>query len=163
MASDRAEIARAVDRLFRIAQGDEARSLSGMADALARERGRELVIHEGTDLPIGVFGQWRRHPDHDEVCYASWVHARDRTIAHELGHIALGHVGRPAIELATDFLPDSVHDLAMLMLQRDCTDSRSPEETDAEAFGSLLLQRLKGSSLAQRSPSIRSRLDEALG
>lgn len=161
--AERAEIARAVDRLFRIAQGDEARSLAGIADALARDRGRALVIREGDDLPVGVFGQWRRHPDHDEVCYATWVHARNRTIAHELGHIALGHVGRPAIELATEHLPTSVHDLAVLMLERDCTDERSQEEADAEAFGSLLLMRLKGSSLANRSPVIRSRLDEALG
>ncbi|MDH6284554.1 hypothetical protein [Prescottella agglutinans] len=159
----KAEIARAVDHLFRIAQGAEARSLSGMADALARDRGRELVIREGAELPAGVFGQWTRHPDHDEVCCASWVHARERTIAHELGHIALGHVGRPAIELATEHLPPSIHDLAVLMLQRDCTDARSEEEADAEAFGSLLLRRLKGSSLANRSPAVRSRLDEALG
>ncbi|MFZ2177936.1 MAG: hypothetical protein WAW17_28715 [Rhodococcus sp. (in: high G+C Gram-positive bacteria)] len=134
-----------------------------MADALARDRGRPLVIREGPELPPRVFGQWVRNPDHDEIKYASWVHARERTIAHELGHIALGHVGRPAIDLATEHLPSSSHDLAKLMLQRDCTDTQSIEEADAEAFGSLLLRRLKGSSRTSHSPAVRSRLDEALG
>lgn len=160
--ADKAVVANAVDRLFRIAERDEARSLTGMADALARDRGRPLVICEGPDLPSGVFGQWVRHPDRDEVRYATWVHARERTIAHELGHIALGHVGRPAIDLAIDHLPSDRHDLAALMLQRDCGATQSLEESDAEAFGSLLLRRLNSSRI-NRSPSVRSRIDEALG
>ncbi|WP_345353338.1 hypothetical protein [Rhodococcus olei] len=49
------------------------------------------------------------------------------------------------------------------MLQRDCIEAQSTEESDAEAFGSLLLRRLNGSSRTNRSPAIRSRLDEALG
>lgn len=159
--ADMAAVAHAVDRLFRIAEGEEARSLSGMSDALARERNRPLIICEGPDLPVGVFGQWVRHPDRDEVRYAKWVHARERTIAHELGHIALGHVGRPAIELAIDHLPPDRHDLAVLMLQRDCGVTQSVEESEAEAFGGLLLRRL-GSSRINRSPAIRSRIDEAL-
>ncbi|WP_241665912.1 hypothetical protein [Prescottella subtropica] len=163
MAADKAAIARAVNRLFRIAQGEEARSLSGLADALARDRGRRLVIHEDV-LPSGVFGQWTRHPDYDEVRFATWVHARDRTIAHELGHIILGHVGRPALDVAKQALPADRHDLATLMLQRDCSDERrSDEEADAEAFGSLLLRRLRGTNGANGSPAVRSRLDEALG
>lgn len=161
--TDKSEIAHAVDRLFRVARGDEARSLAGIADALSRDRDRTLLIQEHADLPAGVFGQWIRHPDHDEVRYATWVHARERTIAHELGHIALGHAGRPAIELATSYLREDFHDLAALMLQRECTEAQSTEEAEAEAFGSLLLKRLKGSSLANRSPAVRSRLDEALG
>ncbi|MGW0022164.1 hypothetical protein ACWDUD_27955 [Rhodococcus sp. NPDC003382] len=161
--TEKSEIAQSVDRLLRLTRGDEARSLVGVAEALSRDRGRALVIQEHADLPAGVFGQWISHPDYDEVRYATWVHARERTIAHELGHIALGHVGRPAIELATTYLRADFHDLAALMLQRECTDQRSAEEADAEAFGSLLLRRLKGSSLANRSPAIRSRLDEALG
>ncbi|PBC35804.1 hypothetical protein CJ178_30565 [Rhodococcus sp. ACPA4] len=155
-------VARAVERMFRIAVGDEARSLDGMAKALSRERGRPLIVLHDAKLPPGVFGQWVRRPDHDEVSCAAWVHARDRTIAHELGHIALGHFGRPAIDLATDFLPASAHDLATLMLRRDCTDTYSVEEADAEAFGSLLLRRLQDTR-GSGNPAIRSRLDEALG
>ncbi|WP_287483579.1 hypothetical protein [Rhodococcus sp. (in: high G+C Gram-positive bacteria)] len=161
--TDNSTVARAVDRLFRIAEGDELRSLTGLAEALARDRGRPLVISEGPDLPARVFGQWCRHSDHDEVKYASWVHARERTIAHELGHIALGHIGRPAIDVAIEALPPESHDLAMLMLQRDCDDTRSQEEADAEAFGNLLLRRLKSGRHINRSPGIRSRLDEAFG
>ncbi|MCZ9635075.1 hypothetical protein [Rhodococcus sp. BH5] len=161
--TDSSTVARAVDRLFRIAEGDELRSLSGLAEALARDRGRPLVICEGPDLPARVFGQWVRHADHDEVKYASWVHARERTIAHELGHIVLNHVGRPAIELALEALPPESHGLAALMLERDCDNVRSPEEVDAEAFGNLLLRRLKGGRHVNRSPGIRSRLDEAFG
>lgn len=155
-------VARAVEHMFRIAVGDEARSLEGMAEALSRERGRPLVVLDDAELPPGVFGQWVRRPDYDEVSCAAWVHARDRTIAHELGHIVLGHFGRPAIDLATDFLPPSVHDLAALMLRRDCSDTHSVEEADAEAFGSLLIRRLQGTQ-GSDNPSIRSRLDEALG
>lgn len=161
--ADTSTVARAVDRLFRIAEGDELRSLTGLAEALARDRGRPLVIHEGPDLPNRIFGQWIRHPDYDEVKYGRWVHARERTIAHELGHIVLGHVGKPAIELAREVLPPERHDLAALMLQRDCDDTKSPEEADAEAFGNLLLHRLNGGSRINRSPGLRSRLDEAFG
>lgn len=155
-------VARAVERLFRIAVGDEARTLEGMAEALSRDRGRPLSVLDDAVLPPGVFGQWVRHHDRDEVSCAGWVHARDRTIAHELGHIALNHSGRPAIDLVTDFLPPALRDLGTLMLRRDCVDTVSTEEAEAEAFGSLLLRRLHVTRRAQ-NPSVRSRLDEALG
>ena len=163
MAPDRTEVIRAVDRLFRIASSEEARSLEGLANALSRDRGRPLTIEESAELPVGVFGQWKRNPDGDQILYASWVHARERTIGHEIGHIALGHAGRPAIELATAFLPESSHDLATLMLERNCTHKQEQEEIDAEAFASLLLRRIYNSRTVNHSPIVRSRIDEALG
>ncbi|WP_278264161.1 ImmA/IrrE family metallo-endopeptidase [Nocardia sp. AG03] len=152
----------AVDRIFTTATVEESRSLPGLVAAIARDRGRPLRLVEDAALPTGVFGQWVHFPDHDEVSVASWVQTRDRTIAHELGHIVLGHRGRPVVDLARTMLPDSVHDMAALMLRRECGNAgAAEEESAAEQFASLLLTRLR--TMGGRRPRLRSRWGEALG
>ena len=155
-------VSEAVDRLFRVATSGEASTLTGLMEAAARDRKRPItVVQSNKSLPLGVFGQWVQHPDRDEVSCADWVHARERTLAHELGHILLGHRGRPARELAEEFLPAAAHGLAKIMLRRECTGGHDAEEIEAEAFASRLLGRVN-SNRASRNPGVRARLDEAI-
>ncbi|WP_431952924.1 hypothetical protein [Nocardia lijiangensis] len=141
---------------------EESQSLDGLVEAVSRFRGRPLRVIEDSALPTGVFAQWIHFRDHDEVSVASWVQTRDRTIAHELGHIVLGHQGRPVLELAQAVLPAEVHDMAALMLRRECGNSAAAdEESAAEQFASLLLNRLQ--RIGRKEPRLRSRWGEALG
>ncbi|WP_245721602.1 ImmA/IrrE family metallo-endopeptidase [Nocardia crassostreae] len=152
----------AVDRVFALATAGESRSLDGLVAAVFRFRGRPLRVVEDPGMPPGVFGQWIHYRDHDEVSFASWVQTRDRTVAHELGHILLGHRGRPVVDLAQAVLPSEVHDMAALMLRRECGNSGvAEEEMAAEQFASLLLNRLR--SIGRKEPRLRSRWGEALG
>ncbi|MEU4323416.1 hypothetical protein AB0F85_32145 [Nocardia fluminea] len=152
----------AVDRIFTIATVGESQSLDGLMQAASRFRGRPLRVVENSALPTGVFGQWVHYQDHDEVSVASWVQTRDRTLAHELGHIVLGHQGRPVLELAQAVLPTGVHELAALMLRRECGNAgAAEEELAAEQFASLLLNRLQ--RIGRKEPRLRSRWGEALG
>ncbi|MGV9820730.1 MULTISPECIES: ImmA/IrrE family metallo-endopeptidase [Nocardia] len=152
----------AVDRVFTMATVEESQSLDGLVEAVSRFRGRPLRVIEDSALPAGVFAQWIQFRDHDEVSVASWVQTRDRTIAHELGHIVLGHQGRPVLELAQAVLPAEVHDMAALMLRRECGNSvAADEESAAEQFASLLLNRLQ--RIGRKEPRLRSRWGEALG
>lgn len=113
-------------------------------------------------MPTGVFGQWIHYRDHDEVSFASWVQTRDRTVAHELGHIVLNHRGRPVVELAQAMLPPDYHEMAAFMLRRECGNSAAAEEElAAEQFAGLLLNRL--GNIGRKAPRLRSRWGEALG
>lgn len=152
----------AVDHVFAVASATESRSVDGLLRAVSRYRGRPLEVIEDPNMPAGVFGQWVRFGDRDEVSYASWVHTRDRTLAHELGHIVLGHQGRPVLELARELLSESMHELAALILRRECGGAAAAEEElAAEQFASLLLNRLQ--IIGRKEPRLRSRWGEALG
>ncbi|MFI9506928.1 hypothetical protein [Nocardia sp. NPDC052566] len=157
-----ASVGAAVDHVFAVATAAESHTLDGLLQAVSRHRGRPLRIIENPDLPAGVFGHWIRFTDRDEVSYASWAQTRDRTVAHELGHIVLGHTGSPVLEVAQSLLPADMHDLAVLVLQRECGNSAAADdELAAEQFASLLLNRLR--SLGRGAPRLRSRWGEALG
>ncbi|APE37146.1 hypothetical protein BOX37_28065 [Nocardia mangyaensis] len=152
----------AVDRIFTMATAGQSQSLDGLVEAVSRLRGRPLRVVEDSVLPTGVFGQWVHYRDHDEVSVASWVQTRDRTIAHELGHIVLGHQGLPVLELAQSVLPTGMHEMAALMLRRECGNAAAAEEElAAEQFASLLLNRLQ--RIGRKEPRLRSRWGEALG
>ena len=159
-------IAGAVSELLAHAKGDEAASVSGLIPTIERMRSRPLVVLRSDDLARGVFGMWRNYPDRDEVHYAPWVASLDRTIAHEFGHMLLGHKGVSAKETATRTLPPEWHDMASLML-RECGQVNGLDEplrrleVEAEAFASELCRRIAGAGGA-RSARIRSLLNEAL-
>ncbi|CAM4334787.1 hypothetical protein NONI108955_21335 [Nocardia ninae] len=158
--SDSRTIVAAIDRVFTVATAEEAASLDGVVQAIARERGRPLTVSKDDSMPPGVFGQWTHFADRDEVSYAPWVYKVDRTVAHEMGHIVLGHRGRPVVDLAQSILPESMHGLAALMLRRECGSAGdADEETAAEQFAGMLLNRLQFGS--RGAPRLRSRWGEA--
>lgn len=170
-------VARAVDLLFEAATDEESRSLEGLLRAAARHTGRPLSVADDTAGRLGrhVFGQWHRFADRDEILVATWACARARVVAHELGHIMLGHPGVPAQE-ADQWLAPSAAAIMMgawepgggeaghTVRRRQCGEAATSDdvEVEAEFFASLLLRRLAVGSAA-RTPRLHARLDEAFG
>ncbi|MFD6199871.1 hypothetical protein ACFWE3_24525 [Mycobacteriaceae bacterium NPDC060252] len=119
-------------------------------------------------LPAGVFGRWISLPDRDIVQVGVGVVGRERTIAHELGHMVLGHRGRPVAQYAAGLMQAASHELLAHMLQRTCGDDESDtpgcdydDELAAERFAGLLMRRIKAGQWGQQSWA--HDLDTALG
>lgn len=97
-ASGHGAVVAAVDQVLTISgQG----SVVEVARNWAQANGRVMEI-EDAPLAAGVFGQWISFPDRDLVQIGQGVVGRDRTIAHELGHMVLGHRGLPIAEFAAE-------------------------------------------------------------
>ncbi len=143
-------------------------SVVDVAHGWAQANGRVVVI-EDAPLAVGVFGQWISFPDRDVVQVGQGVVGRDRTIAHELGHMVLGHRGLPVAEFAAEHVRAVPPELVARMLQRSCgsgdvlhAGDRWPEdELAAERFAGLLIRRMHaGRGVRTRwSPYV----DDALG
>lgn len=143
-------------------------SVPALAQQWVQGEGRELVI-EDVVLPAGVFGRWLSVPGQDIVQVGAGVVGRDRTIAHELGHMVLGHRGRPVTEYVEGLVQAASADLITHMLQRACTEEPGQQETGrwrqdelaAEWFAGLLTRRLEAGY--RRRSGWGYELDEALG
>ena len=117
------------------------------------------------DLPPGVCGQWRQYADRDVFLIQKGLPAWDRTLAHELGHLVLGHEGIPVVQAARDNTEMASSDLIGYMLnQRTGCMGPSGEdaEQEAEDFAALLLYRL-GRLPSDRASIVQVRLGEAFG
>lgn len=155
-------VAAAVDAVCAVAAEAEATTLDDVVGAVAFERSRPIEITSG-DLAPGVCGQRRRYRDRDVIVLARRLPSRDRTLAHELGHIVFSHAGVP-IEDATQAVSS---ELIEYMLSRrafvDIVADGEDElaEWEAETFASMLLGRLR---VYGRTASVSVlRFDEALG
>lgn len=156
----------AVSELLAHARGDESASVFGLVRTAERIRKRPLIVQESDSLAPGTFGVWRNCADRDEILFSPWVAAPERTVAHELGHILLGHQGLRVEETVRQTLPLEWHDMASFMLRQCGQDTGEDEqlrglERDAEGFASELCRRIAGAGRA-RSARIRSLLNEAL-
>lgn len=157
----------AVDQVLATATGRQG-SVVDIAHSWAHANGRVMDI-EDVPLATGVFGQWISFPDRDLVQVGQGVVGRDRTIAHELGHMVLGHRGLPVAEFAAEHVRVVPPELVARMLQRNCGaddvthgDERwSQDELAAERFAGLLIRRMRaGRGIRTRwSPY----MDDALG
>lgn len=157
--SRNAEIKTAVDGVFAVAPAGTS-SLMTLVEMWGLQRGRPIAIEDGR-LPVGVFGQWLSFPDRDVLKVRSEELSRERTIAHELGHMVLGHRGQAITEYATAHMEAASIDLVAFMLQRSCDETRAwpDEEIDAERFAGLVLRRLERAGAAGE-PSSRRRIDD---
>lgn len=143
-------------------------SMPAVAKQWVQSQGRELVIQDVV-LPAGVFGRWLSVPGHDIVQVGAGVVGRDRTIAHELGHMVLGHRGRPVTEYVEGLVQAASSDLIAHMLQRACSEGSgqheaggwAQDELAAEWFAALLTRRLEAGF--RRRSGWGYDLDEALG
>ena len=118
-----------------------------------------------SELPAGVCGQWRQYVDRDVFLLQEGLPAGDRTLAHELGHLVLGHEGISVVEAARDSMEFASSDLIGYMLnQRTGCMGPSGEdaEQEAEDFAALLIYRL-GRLPSDRSSIVQVRLGEAFG
>lgn len=157
-------VTRAVNDVLALAPRRGEVSLARLVAAIADDRGRPIEL-TSADLPPGVCGQWRQYVDRDVFLIQNGLPAGDRTLAHELGHLVLGHEGISVTEAARDAVELASSDLIGYMLnQRTGCMGPSGEdlEQEAEDFAALLIYRL-GRLPSDRSSIVQVRLGEAFG
>jgi hypothetical protein len=163
MSADR-RVTRAVNAVLELAPRRGEVSLPRLVTAVSASRGRPIEL-ESAQLPPGVCGQWREYADRDVFLIQHGLPAWDRTLAHELGHLVLGHEGMHVVEAARDHTEVASTELIGYMLnQRTGCMGPSGEdaEQEAEDFAALLLYRL-GRLPCDRSSLVQVRLGEAFG
>jgi len=157
-------VTRAVNDVLALSPRRGQVSLSRLVAAVSESRSRAIDI-EMADLPPGVCGQWRQYDDHDVFLIQRGLPVWDRTLAHELGHLVLGHEGIPVLDAARAGAELVSDDLIGYMLnQRTGCMGPSGEdaEQEAEDFAALLVYRL-GRVPSDRASIVQVRLGEAFG
>lgn len=157
-------VTRAVNDVLDLAPEQGTVSLDRLVVAVGADRGRPIEISTA-DLPPGVSGQWRQYADHDEFLIQQGLPTAERTLAHELGHLILGHDGMLVTELAREESELASDDLINYMLNQrtGCMGPAGEEaEQEAEDFAALLLYRL-GRLPSDRASIVAVRLGEAFG
>jgi hypothetical protein len=157
-------VTRAVSSVIDLAPRHGEVSIPRLVEAVGEDRGKPIEL-KMYDLPPGVCGQWRQYADRDVFLIQKGLPACDRTLAHELGHLVLGHEGMPVTEAARAAAEVATSDLIGYMLnQRTGCMSPSGEdaEQEAEDFAALLIYRL-GRLPSDRSSIVQVRLGEAFG
>ncbi|MGD9619161.1 MAG: ImmA/IrrE family metallo-endopeptidase [Mycolicibacterium sp.] len=158
------DVTRSVSEVLDLAPKRGEVSLARLVEAVGEERGRPIEITTA-DLPPGVCGQWRQYSDRDVFLVQKGLPAWDRTLAHELGHLVLGHEGTPVVQAARDHTEVASSELIGYMLnQRTGCMGPSGEEAEQEAedFAALLIYRL-GRLPSDRASIVQIRLGEAFG
>ena len=163
MPADR-EVTRAVNDVLALAPRRGEVSVPRLIAAVGEHRQRPIEV-SAAELPPGVSGQWRQYADHDEFLIQDGLPTVDRTLAHELGHLVLGHDGTPVAEVAreaTEFVSDDL--ISYMLNQRTGCMGPGGEDVEqqAEDFAALLLYRL-GRLRSDRSSIVQVRLGEAFG
>lgn len=163
MPADR-EVTRAVNGVLALAPRHGEVSVSRLVAAVGEHRQRPIDVSTA-ELPPGVSGQWRQYAERDEFMIQDGLPTVDRTLAHELGHLVLGHAGIPVVEAAreaTEFVSDDL--ISYMLNQRTGCMGPGGEDVEqqAEDFAALLLYRL-GRLRSDRSSIVQVRLGEAFG
>lgn len=157
-------VAKAVNDILDLAPHRGEVSLAGLVVAVGDSQGRPIVVSTA-ELPAGVSGQWRQYADYDEFLIQDGLPTADRTLAHELGHLVLGHDGIPVTEVARETAEVASDDLISYMLNQrtGCMGPGGEDvEQQAEDFAALLLYRL-GRLPSDRASIVQIRLGEAFG
>lgn len=157
-------VTRAVNAVLDLAPRHGEVSLSRLVNAVAADRDRPIEL-KMAELPSGVCGQWRQYVDRDVFLIQEGLPAGDRTLAHELGHLVLGHEGISVVEAARDSMEFASSDLIGYMLNQrtGCMGPAGEDaEQEAEDFAALLIYRL-GRLPSDRSSIVQVRLGEAFG
>lgn len=163
MSADRV-VTEAVNDVLALAPRRGEVSLARLVAAVGADRARPIDITIA-ELPPGVSGQWRQFADHDEFLIQDGLPTVDRTLAHELGHLVLGHDGIPVSEVARESAEFASDDLISYMLNQrtGCMGPGGEDvEQQAEDFAALLLYRL-GRLRSDRASIVQVRLGEAFG
>ena len=163
MAAGR-RVTEAVNEVLELAPRRGEVSLNRLVAVVGEHRGRPITVSTA-ELPPGVSGQWRQYTDHDEFLIQQGLPTAERTLAHELGHLVLGHDGMPVTDLARDATELAGDDLISYMLNQrtGCMGPGGEDvEQEAEDFAALLLYRL-GRLPSDRASIIQIRLGEAFG
>src|ERR1700682_1605567 len=110
-------VTRAVGEVLDLAPRRGEVSLPRLVDAVSEHRTRPIEL-KMSDLPPGVCGQWRQYADRDVFLIQKGLPAWDRTLAHELGHLVLGHEGIPVVQAAREEVDLASSDLIGYMLNQ---------------------------------------------
>jgi hypothetical protein len=157
-------VTRAVGEVLDLAPKWGEVSLARLVQAVGENHARPIEI-ETAQLPSGVCGQWRQYVDRDVFLIQDGLPAWDRTLAHELGHLVLGHEGTPVVQAAKDNTEVASFDLIGYMLNQrtGCMGPNGEDhEQEAEDFAALLIHRL-GRLPSDRASIVQVRLGEAFG
>jgi hypothetical protein len=157
-------VTRAVSDVLEMAPRRGEVTLHRLLTAVSQSRGRPIELATA-DLPPGVCGQWRQYADRDVFLIQQGLPTWERTLAHELGHLVLGHEGMPVAQAARETAELASDDLIGYMLnQRTGCMGPSGEdaEQEAEDFAALLIYRL-GRMPSDRASIVQVRLGEAFG
>lgn len=158
------EVTSAVADVLDLAPRHGEINLPGLVAAVADSRDRDIEI-QMADLPDGVCGQWREYADRDVFLIQQGLPTWERTLAHELGHLVLGHAGIPITELARENVELASDDLIGYLLNQrtGCMGPAGADyEQEAEDFAALLIYRL-GRRPSDRASIVQVRLGEAFG
>ncbi|WP_019201656.1 ImmA/IrrE family metallo-endopeptidase [Tsukamurella sp. 1534] len=133
---------RAVRDVLRVVTPEKGAGPGTVAEvvaAYADRRGRPIEIKRIT-LEVGVFGMWFASAERDVLVVSTGVATFDQTLAHEFGHLVLGH------DAGCDADPD---------------EGRAVKrEVEAESFATLLVRRVNAGHAMGRVHSV---VDELLG
>lgn len=157
-------VTRAVGDVLDLAPRRGEVTLHRLVEAVGHHRDRNIEVAMA-DLPDGVCGQWRQYADHDVFLIQEGLPTWERTLAHELGHLVLGHDGIPVSEVARQHADLASDDLISYMLNQrtGCMGPGGEDiEQEAEDFAALLIYRL-GRIPSDRSSIVQVRLGEAFG
>lgn len=158
------QVTKAVSDVLNLAPRKGEVTVQRLVEAVGQHRGRPIDIRMA-DLPSGVCGEWRQYADDDVFVIQQGLPTWERTLAHELGHLVLGHAGIPVTEAARGSVEIASDDLISYMLNQrtGCMGpSGADAEQEAEDFAALLIYRL-GRMPSDRSSLVQVRLGEAFG
>ncbi|WP_156485615.1 ImmA/IrrE family metallo-endopeptidase [Tsukamurella pseudospumae] len=130
---------RSVVRAVTPSSGSGPVTIAEVVAAYADYLGRRIDVQRMT-MPVGVFGMWLRSAERDLLVVSTGVATFEQTLAHELGHLVLGHDEGCSAD------PDS--------------GRAAKREEEAESFATLLVRRVKAGHTLTRVDSV---VDELLG
>ncbi|MET9326213.1 ImmA/IrrE family metallo-endopeptidase [Tsukamurella sp. NPDC003166] len=130
---------RSVVRAVTPSSGSGPVTIAEVVAAYADHLGRRIDVQRMT-MPVGVFGMWLRSDERDLLVVSTGVATFEQTLAHELGHLVLGHDAGCSAD------PDS--------------GRAAKREEEAESFATLLVRRVKAGHTLTRVDSV---VDELLG
>lgn len=125
------------------AHSSPPRDIEAVVAAAAAAEGRRIIVQEA-QLPWRVFGRWCVHQDGTEIIeVAPGLPLRERTIAHELGHVLLNHAD-PAAAIAAASSSDgaAAEGRPLALAQRSSCGEHLRQERQAERFAALLVRHL---------------------
>lgn len=132
------------------AQGVEQSSCAALAPAVESMRCRPLFIDLDATLPAGTTARWYALDGADSVAVARGWPTAQRALAHEFGHMLLGHEG-VAVSLG-EWAPDIDRSAwAWTMNRRRSRVEWDAAEYEAEQFAARLCRELRRRAGYQRA------------
>lgn len=112
--------------------------VAGLLDNLGSARGRPITLLRRPLPPDGPSGAWIALPDKDYIVVSTPVAPSHEAaiVAHEVGHMMLGHAGADLTDDARQLAPDVSPHVAARFLSRYGYGGR--QEQEAEVFATLL-------------------------